>query len=86
MTVVKDYSSLLWTVKSHLTPFIILFCFKRLDKKGVKLNIWLYEGLTSKVKWFGQRSVINTSIHGSNRNSPKVSYQIYRTYMIPRLL
>ena len=31
-------------------------------------------------------SLIYTSINGSNGLSPKVSYLIYRTYMMPRFL
>ena len=31
-------------------------------------------------------SLMNTGLHGSNGLSPEVSYQIYKTYVVPRLL
>ena len=31
-------------------------------------------------------SLMNTGLHGANGLSPEVSYQIYRTYVLPRLL
>ena len=31
-------------------------------------------------------SLINTGLHGANGLSPEVSYQIYKAYVIPRLV
>ena len=80
---VKDNPS--WTLGENLiqtTDSAVHLGISRSGKKESNINTTERISVARRTSY----SLMNTGLHGSNGLSPEVSYQIYKTYVVPRLL